>query len=609
MTWCERRTGARRAAVVLAGLLAAGGARGAAGPTQRLENAAAAASRRPNIVLVVVDTLRADHTTPYGWVVPTSPNLDATLARPGVVFERASAQAPWTIPSMVSLLTSRFPGEVIGPTVADYGIPGTIASLPRALAALGYETAAFVGNPALAEQLGFAQGFERFYVGDPAKEPPAWLYADHLTRMAKKWLAARKGDRPLFLYVHYVEPHDPYENPEVVAGRSPYYPDYHGSVAPTWPQGLLLGKLKLTDPASDVRHMRALYDSEVHWVDRWVGALLNSFDADAQRRTLFAFTADHGEELYDHGGWKHGRTMYDEVLRVPLVLRWDGRLPAGRRVIEPVRLIDLAPTLIDAAGAEPMPGMQGESLLPLLRGEDAARQRPANFAAHFLDGPRRPAAMLGRWKLALFDRAARVKPADDYEASLYRLEMGRLPRLALFDLETDPREKTDVSAAHPEVVSGLADIIHDHLGREVPGLRVLLAGSRPGVPVTAELRLAKAPSTWESYFLGAEDRVRLDADRLSLTLVGEALSKGVLLPEGTQILSASVATPEGVTVRLASGISYRGGAISASSLRSKVFPTGNGPRLVLWQPVRPPPPRMQSDPEANKRLKALGYTG
>src|SRR5262245_50792126 len=110
MTWSDRpRTGARRAAAVLAGLLAAAGAvRGAAQPTVRLADAAAGTPQRPNIVLVVVDTLRADHTTPYGWVVPTSPNLDAALAKPGVVFERAYAQAPWTVPSIVSLLTGRF---------------------------------------------------------------------------------------------------------------------------------------------------------------------------------------------------------------------------------------------------------------------------------------------------------------------------------------------------------------------------------------------------------------------------------------------------------------------------------------------------------------------
>src|SRR6185436_13135461 len=123
-------------------------------------------------------------------------------------------------------------------------------------------------------------------------------------------------------YVHYVEPHDPYASPQLVAGRSPFFPAYRGIVDGTWPHGLLMGQLRLAAPVDDARHLAALYDSEIHSADGWLGALLAGFDDATTAETLFVFTADHGEELDDHGGWKHGRTVYEEQLRVPLVLRW-----------------------------------------------------------------------------------------------------------------------------------------------------------------------------------------------------------------------------------------------------------------------------------------------
>lgn len=566
------------------------------------------AAAKPNLVLIVVDTLRADHLGTYGWTVPTSPNLDTTLARRGVVVERAYSQAPWTIPSMVGIMTGRWPGEVIGTSVSSYGVPPSVVSLPVALKALGYETAAFVGNPTIDERSGFARGFARYYRPESTPEPK-WFRADHLTRMVRQWLRARRDERPFFLYVHYVEPHDPYDSPELVEGRSPYYPEYRGGVSGIWPQGLMLGKIQLRDPVADVRHLRALYDSEVHWVDRWLGALLAGFTPALQAQTLFAFTADHGEELYDHRGWKHGRTVYEEQLRVPLVLRWDGHLPAGRRIPGPIRLIDLAPTLLAATGAPPPPSWQGLDLLPMLRGEGTTAPRLPVYAAHFLDGPRRTAAVLGRWKLALFDRQQKVTSADDFQARLYRGEMGRLPRLALYDLASDPQERRDLASTRGDVVAGLGAIIHGHLGRELPGLRVLLTGVAPGTTVTAELTLREPPKGWESCFLAAADKVDVAGNLVRLSLTGEALPKGILLPEGTQLTSVAVQTPAGVAVRLANGVRYRGGTIAAASLSRDRMPPPGGPELLLWQPVRAPTPAVELDPEALKRLQALGYAG
>ncbi|HEV8629287.1 MAG TPA: sulfatase, partial [Thermoanaerobaculia bacterium] len=338
------------ALAVVVGVTAGGALETASARVGPLTLAAAAPVARPNVVLVVVDTLRADHLTPYGWPVPTTPSLERLLARPGVVVERAYSAAPWTIPAMVGLLAGRWPGEVLGTEVSRYGMPGDSPSLAAALEALGYDTAAFVANPTLQTSGGFDRGFATYALPAAEGTKESWETAAELTARASAWLARARGARPFFLYVHYVETHDPYSSPELVGGHSPYFPGYRGVVDGTWPQGLMLGKLRLLDPLADIRHLAALYDSEVHWVDRWLGALLGGLDAPTRARTLFAFTADHGEELFDHGGWKHGRTVYDEVLRVPLVVRWDGHLPAGTRVAGPVRSIDLAPTLLAAAG-------------------------------------------------------------------------------------------------------------------------------------------------------------------------------------------------------------------------------------------------------------------
>ena len=152
-------------------------------------------------------------------------------------------------------------------------------------------------------------------------------------------------------------------------------------------------------------------------------------------------------------------------------------------------------------------------------------------------------------------------------------------------------------------------MVHERLGREVPGLRVLLSGAKSGTTVTAELRLSRQPGGWESCFLSPADRVQLDGDRLRLTLVGEALAKGVLLPEGVEIAAAGVLGPAGIVVRLGNGAVYRGGAVPAAATLRDRWPGTAGPQLLIWQPLRPPAAAVEGDLEARKRLRALGYAG
>lgn len=565
--------------------------------------------RRPNIVLVVVDTLRADHLTPYGYSRPTTPNVQALLADRGVVVDEAYAPAPWTIPSIVSLLASRWPGELLSTDPGAAALPPNVPNIATALRSLGYETAAFVGNPTLDKGLGFANGFDTYVLPESLVAGLEKDHADRITTHALKWLRDSPHEKPFFIYAHYLDPHDPYDNPEVVDNRSPFESATTSTLSGRDVHGVFLGKIPLRDPAADVAHLSALYDTEIQYFDGSLRWLLAAFEGERLGDTLFVLTADHGEELYDHGGWKHGRTLYQEQLRVPMVWRWDGRLPAGIRVGGPVRLLDVAPTLLDAAGGIAPDSWQGRSLLPLLQGEGRGR-RPFLFAQHLADGPPRAALVGKRWKLILFDRRRAFAPGGELEDILYHQELRRLSRIELYDLEHDPGEHRNLAAQRPDLVAALAPQLEARLAEQTPGVRVMLTGAAPGITVGLEVRLRRPAQTWSSWFLADDDRVELDGDSLRVRLLGEALPKGIVLP-AADVQSIDVVGPRGLPVRLAgSRGAYGGGEVSLQAALHAGWPgqPADGPTLWLWAS----PQRTfdaQRNPETMKRLKALGYAG
>jgi len=523
---------------------------------------------RPNVIVILVDTLRRDRLTPYGYARETSPEIARRLAGAGTVMEDAYSQAPWTLPSVVSMMTGRYPGELLGVDMSAYGIPAGVLTTAERLARAGYETAGFLANPTMHVGAGFERGFRTFYA------PPAdveWLrrHADDLNRHALPWIAAYQDrDRPFFLYLHYIDPHDPYDNPDVVGNRSPFEGEYRGPVAGDWVHGIYTGKLVLSDPARDVAHLSALYDSEVHYVDRAIGQVLASLRPEVLANTLVVLTADHGEELFDHGGWKHGQTLYEEQIHVPLIWRWDGHIPAGRRLAGTVRLLDVAPTLAAAAGAAADPGWEGLDLLPALTGAAPLAERPA-FAEGLSSGPLRAAAVLGRLKLMVFNRQERFAPGDELQAHLWQQDLGRLARVELYDLARDPGERHNLAPAaepggpvardpggagaaepggggapdpgNPEAADPggsraaaegrlplLATVIERRLDRALPGLRLLAAGVPAGSRLRLDLILSRPPRRWLPYLLNSADRASLDGSHLALELVGgDRLARGV----------------------------------------------------------------------------------
>jgi arylsulfatase A-like enzyme len=364
----------------------------------------------PDVVLVVVDTLRADHLSTYGHSRSTSPALDA-LAAESMVYERALAHAGWTLPSMASILTGRYPSEhqatrdphdVLRFNRLDEQLP-TLASL---LAQRGYRTAAWVNNTYMAPEFSLDKGFEVYdYEGSGA-----WGGRDGYATVAAalEWLAS--SDQPAFAFIHIMEPHYPYLPPEHLRRR------FTGPGEP--PVELMF--FSPTELATNARWTKRfseeqeawiarLYDEEVLAADEAIGQLAAGLRTQGRwDRTVLAVTADHGEELWDHGAFEHGHALYGELIRVPLLLRAPG-LASGREA-RLVQHADLFQTLL-ALGGVPAPAeAHGHDLRQL-----PVEERPV-LSEDCLYGPPRIALTQGELRL--------IVNLDSKVANVFELDAG-----------------------------------------------------------------------------------------------------------------------------------------------------------------------------------------
>ncbi len=358
---------------------------------------------RPNVLLVSIDTLRADHVGAYGSKTPT-PVVDS-LAREGVVFEKAVSQVPVTLPSHTCLLTGTYP---IFNGVRDNGsfrLDASHETLAEAFRAAGYQTGAFVGSFALDSRFGLDRGFDVYddYYGDTSEyndfaisERPA----ETVLRAATKWLAT-VHDRPWFAFVHLYDPHAPYAPPP------PFREQFRSD----------------------------LYRGEIAYVDHALGAFLEELRRTyPPETTLIVLSSDHGEGLGEHGEKTHGMFAYDSTLHVPLILSWKRVLPAGRRVPSRVRSIDVAPTLLALASLPPVAAHQGSSLLPLITGRERG-DRESYFEALSFNLNRNWAPLTGLY-------LGTKKYID-------------LPVPELYDLARDPAELANLA---PESAKSSADM-------------------------------------------------------------------------------------------------------------------------------------------------------
>jgi len=369
----------------------------------------------PNIVLYVVDTLRFDALHCDGNTTVQTPAMDR-MAREGTRFERAYANASWTRASMGSLLTGEYP-TVHGAVGRPDALQPDLKTLAAQLRARGYRTAAIIANPNIGSTFGFASGFDEFielYQPHPSRQPvrPEQLIATatEVVDRAGEWLAHNTAT-PFFLLLFTIDPHAPYTPPTPYNTR--YDADYQGTVDGSFKSLFGLAMLGKTPPEREIRHLRALYDGEVAFNDAQLGRLLTTLDgrrlADS---TLVVLAADHGEEFWEHGARDHGHTLFEELIHVPLIMRWPAAIPAGRVLGQPVQLADVYPTLIQLAGGTSAPGA-GHDLSALLTrlGPGASPTAPV-FAEEDLDGHQLAAVIAGSRKL-IIDKARSAPLAFD----------------------------------------------------------------------------------------------------------------------------------------------------------------------------------------------------
>ena len=412
------------------------------GERRRLAGAAAGW----NVVLVSVDTLRADRLGAYGYAArPTSPAIDGLLGS-GVAFEQAMAQRSTTWPSLASVLTGLYPSGH-GVVQNGYGFPDQIATLPEVLGAAGYRTAAFLSNMCQANH----QGWDDFACagGQDGKT----------LRRALEWAEARAPEsgtaQPFFLWVHLFGAHSPYYNGGDLAARQ-LDPGYDGPLGPKkWQLDRVMTEpLRLT--ARDVRHLDALYDAAVMGSDRHVGSLLAGLrQAGRLERTVVVFLSDHGEELYDHHGYLyHACSVYQTALHVPLAFAAPELLPAGSRVPQTVELVDVTPTLLDLLGVAPPAGLHGRSLVPYLERPGAGGAGKPAFSEYHPEVIN--TVLFGGWKLVANPRAASPVCMEGAPAGHYPIA-----ERELYDLSRDPGETENLAAAQPAKVAELLDLLRE----------------------------------------------------------------------------------------------------------------------------------------------------
>ncbi len=441
----------RSCAAALLWALVAAGAAGLSGrrPTGGLAEPFDARGRA-NLLLITLDTFRPDLLEAFGSTGDGTPHLDR-FVREGTRIGHAIAPAPHTHPSMATILTGLVPGAH-GSVVGRPHLDPSLSTLAEHLRRCGYRTAGFFENPWMTREFGFDQGFETF-VGGVSGRDPASAAVDWLEESAA---AADGSAERFYCHIHLFGAHGPYEPRSPWIDRwSPGYDGPYGRISNEQLQAAeLAGAVNFAD--EDKQRIVALYRSEAAAVDAEVGRVLACLDRlEIDRDTLVVVTADHGEELFDHGGLHHGHTLHAELLSVPLILRWPGRLRANHLVRGPIGLVDLAPTVLDLLGLPkfaPQPGC-GSTRLPWLTGEEEWSTLPPVASRRFLLRGQHLAAYVRQpWKLIVrwpVDPDAPWRPFDPGQ------DGG--PQAQLFHLPDDSVEQSELAGLEPDVLARMID--------------------------------------------------------------------------------------------------------------------------------------------------------
>jgi arylsulfatase A-like enzyme len=415
--------------------------------------AAAGCERTPegpqrNILFIVVDTLRWDHVGSYGASRrKISPAMDA-LSRESVRFHRAYATAPWTRPSIGSMITGLHPSSH-GGTAVDQPLPDEAHTLAEILSESGYATHAVISNWVISKQNGFAQGYTRYHESIAALHHKST--SERVSDVAEKALGSlAAGQSPFLLFVHYFDPHYRYL-PHSEVGWS------GGELGRIAEKPSVFEVRAMGDSLSEeeIANLRDLYAEEVRHTDTQVGRLLGALDKlGLQGDTVVVLVSDHGEEIFERGYLGHAHSLHEELLRVPFIVRAPG---LARQVVDtPVSLVSITPTLLDLAGVEyDADAFQGHSLRSLMEGDDEAAKGAFLFAeVDYLPDKRvertaHERGIIGR----------RFKLIRDQESG----------ELELYDLERDPGEMHDLAEARPKLAARLLMILERQIERAESG--------------------------------------------------------------------------------------------------------------------------------------------
>ncbi len=399
----------------------------------------------PNIIVILVDTLRADHTTPYGYARPTTPNLDAWIASQGVRFEDAASTIGWTYPSNAAMATGLRPSTlgIYWESTDVVVVPEEAKTLAEYLKEDGYYTAGFVAT-ILNENRGFAQGYDVYECGFSEgrwDNTPAAAVNERAFEWLDSWLPGNTEQQPLFLFLYYFDPHTWYEAPAPY--DTMYDSTYTGTLtADVFQHGKEVIAGEITPSERDVEHLQAMYDQGIAYWDANLGEMMTYLqEKQVLDNALIVFSSDHAEMFGEHDKWVHRTSLYEEVLRVPLLMRYTGVISPGTVITNPVQNMDLMPTVLDWAGITVPAGLDAISLRGMIEDGVVTPDRElfseqngvsAEHTAAWV-APRSDirAVRKGDWKL--------IHTGNDYAADeLYQL------------LPTSPYETENLIATEPE---------------------------------------------------------------------------------------------------------------------------------------------------------------
>ncbi len=379
---------------------------------------AAAGEPIRNVVLILIDTLRASKLRAYE---PRSrvrtPVLDGIIEH-STLFEHAQSEENWTKPSVASVLTGLTPATH-GTKTDAARLPDSAEMVSEAFDAAGFATGSFIANGYVSDRFGFDQGWDHYT--NMIRENRS-TEAESVYREAGDFIEQHRSER-FFVYVQTIDPHVPYDPPDEYLHLYDARTDYSGQVRNRMTADLLEGAKRnpprVTFDASDVTRLTALHDGEISYHDHWMGEFFTRLDQlGVGSDTLFVITADHGEEFHEHGSWGHGHSVYQELLHVPLIFYRPGMVPEGQRISRTVSTLFVSQSIVDAAGIPGMTHAEGRSLMPDVRGDV-----PTGFQVAFSDFlDDRRVILAGRWKMIM--NGSNTK---------------------MFDLGTDPGERTEVT--------------------------------------------------------------------------------------------------------------------------------------------------------------------